>query len=628
VISRGDYEPRAIARVDALLESRGFERDRRRLSAEDVLREVNPAEREVLQTLTPARRQALKGGAYLLRGTALSLSRNHGRRRDYLRVAAEMFEDLAGLAREQEDRRTSFQALSQAAACWSLAGYQANAVVMGDRLRRTFAAFDILAPAREVGSPGSLDFYAVAAGVIERDLGRLESLVALREAFLADVETAALAGADQAEAGLGLAELIELIALAELLHGVAEALRFWRVGDERAAARAERRFAEAERLTLAGETPESWLVVNSAREIFADSARASTWRTFRRHVTSWSPLWTRYLRQLAAQPRAVVELWPSQRMALEAGLIDPGRRGLVVRTPTSSGKTRMAEAAIVDAISRNPEQACCVYVVPFRALATEVEAGLGATLGDLGIRVSSLFGGYETSELEDYLLSSSSVLVLTPEKLDLVLRSDPEFAERLALVVVDEGQLLGDKNARAIRLELLLTRLRRLAPDARTLFLSAVVPNVDQVARWLDPGGAGALDQSWRPTRLLTGVFRWSGDRGRIDYAGQSEFFVPYVLRRRTRSLGLTPVRRQATAPRPWPNTVAETAAETRLALPAHRSGRGVRRAAAELRRRLQSAGDGPAAPRRGRRTAERDRIGRSGADRRAGGAGRQAPRS
>jgi superfamily II DNA/RNA helicase len=565
VISRGDYELQAVARVEGLLENRAFERDRRRLSAEDLLREVNPEEREILQTLTPERRQALKAGAYLLRATALGLSRGHERRRDYLRVAAEMFEDLAGHAQEQEDRRTSFQALSQAAACWSLAGYQANAVVMGDRLRRAFPEFDHLSPAGEVGAPGSLDFYAVAAGVIERNLARLEQLVGLREAFLADVETAALAAADQADAGLGTAELIELIALAELLRGVGDALMFWRSGDERAAARAEERFAEAERLTLAGETPESWLVVSSAREIFADSARRSTWRTFRRHVESWNPLWTRYLRQLAAQQRAVVELWPSQRMALEAGLLDPARRALVVRTPTSSGKTRMAEAAIVDAISKEPDGGCCVYVVPFRALATEVEAGLGATLGDLGIRVSSLFGGYETSELEDFLLSSSNVLILTPEKLDLVLRSDPDFAERLRLIVVDEGQLLGGENARAIRLALLLTRLRRSAPDARTLFLSAVVPNVDQVARWLDPDGLGAFDQPWRPTRLLTGVFRWAGDRGRIDYEGQTEFFVPYVLRRETRSLGLTPVRRQPTTPRPWPTSVAESAAELAL---------------------------------------------------------------
>lgn len=198
MISRADYEPRAIARVEQLLDTRAFTRDQSRLRAEDLLREVNPQEREELRTLTDSRRQQLKAGAYLLRATALTLDRGHPRRREYLRIAAEMFEDLAGPAQEKDDRRTAFQALSQAAACWSLAGYQANAVVMGDRLRRAFLEFDVLTPAREVGAPGSLDFYAVTAGIIERDLARLEVLVRSRKAFLDDVQEAALEGAAEA----------------------------------------------------------------------------------------------------------------------------------------------------------------------------------------------------------------------------------------------------------------------------------------------------------------------------------------------------------------------------------------------------------------------------------------------
>jgi hypothetical protein len=563
VTSRLDYEPAAIARAEAMVGRRRFELDRRRLNAEDLLREVNPAEREILDTLAPERRQRLKGAAYLLRQTALSLPLDDERRRNFLYVAAELFENLGGVAAELDDRRLAFQALSQAATCWSLAGYQANAVVMGQRLRRRFREFDVLAPATEVGAPGPLDFYAVAAGVLERDLHRLEHLVVLRESFLRDVEGATLASADN---GLAPTDLVELLALGELLAGVTDALKFWRSGDESAARRATAHLAEAEHLTLAAETPETWLITNSAREIFSESMKVSTWRTFRRYAREWTPLWRRYLRSLANQSRPpVVELWPSQRLALEAGLLDERRPAMAVRTPTSSGKTRMAEAAIVEAISRDPGTGCCVYVVPFRALATEVEATLGATLGALGLRVSSLFGGYESSDLEDFLLSSSDVLVLTPEKLDLVLRADEEFRGRVRLVVMDEGQLLGDENSRAVRTEMLLVRLRRAAPDARVLFLSAVVPNIEQIARWLKAGDGGALTQPWRPTRLLTGVFRWRGNRGRIDYEGQAEFFVPYVLTQEERSLGLTPKRKQPTKPKPWPGNVAETAAELAL---------------------------------------------------------------
>lgn len=556
--SRAEFEPAALARADALLERAGFETDRRRLNAEDLLREVNPAEREILQTLPASRRERLRGAAYLLRGTALTLERKHARRDDFLKVAAELFENLAGETEEDGDRRSTFQILSQAAACWGLAGYQANAVVMGGQIRRRFPEFELSA-GPELAPPGHLDFYPVLAGFLERDLTGLRRLLDLRGEFLADVEAETLKRRDDSG---DLVDLIELAVLGQVFKAVEQALQFWSRGDERAATHAEMGLDEAERLALAIEMPDTWLIVNSAREIFGHSVRSSTWHTFRHYVENWNALWTRYLRALAAQPRPVVELWPSQVHALEAGLLDAERGSLVIRTPTSSGKTRMAEAAILDTIGRDPTNACCVYVVPFRALATEVESGMGATLGELGIRVSSLFGGYESSDLEDFLLSSSDVLIVTPEKLDLVLRADPAFRERVKLFVLDEGQLLGDENSRAVRFELLLLRLRRAAPEARVLFLSAVVPNVEQVARWLDPEGGGPLDQSWRPTRLLTGVFRWSGNRGRIDYQGQTEFFVPYVLARGERSLGLTPVRRQPTKPRMWPGNTAETAAE------------------------------------------------------------------
>jgi superfamily II DNA/RNA helicase len=558
--SRAEYEPAAIRRAEAVLGRRSFGTDRRRLNAEDLLREVNPAEREILQTLSPDRRERLRAAAFLLRGTAISLDLGSAPRQRYLRAAAELFENLAGEAEETGDRRTTFQVLSQAAACWSLAGFQANAVVMGSKIRKRFPELD---PGEDLSpAPESLDFYTAMASVLQRDLQGLGRLLDARTDFLDDLEEYVV-GTVNGDSGA--ADLVEFVVLGRLLDGLAEALAFWQAGRERGAARAEAMFEEAERLALHAELPDVWLVVNSIREIFAQSVRSSTWHTFRKYVSAWGPLWHRYVRSLAVQKQPVVELWPSQVLALEAGLLDPERSAMVIRTPTSSGKTRMAEAAILDTVARDPLDACCVYVVPFRALATEVEAGLGATLGDLGIRVSSLFGGYESSDLEDFLLSSSDVLIVTPEKLDLALRAEPGFKDRVKLFVVDEGQLLGDENARAIRLEILLSRLRRAAPTARVLFMSAVVPNVEQVARWLDPDGQPPVDQDWRPTRLLTGVFRWAGDRGRIDYQGQEEFFVPYVLTRQKRSLGLTPVRRQPTKPRPWPESTAETAAELAL---------------------------------------------------------------
>lgn len=228
-----------------------------------------------------------------------------------------------------------------------------------------------------------------------------------------------------------------------------------------------------------------------------------------------------------------------------------------------SGKTRVAEMAILAALNRE-RGASAVYLVPYRSLATEVEASLGASLGQLGYQVSSLFGGYETSELEDFLLLQSDVLIVTPEKLDLVIRQSPEFLKRLRVVVVDEGHLLGE-GPRGLRLELLVTRVRLRAPETKVLFLSAVLPNANQVARWLDPAGGNLVEGTWQPTEVVTGTFRWSGTRGRVDYVGHTEFFVPYLIERRFESLGLTPKTGVPRKAQPYPVEISQTAAELAL---------------------------------------------------------------
>src|SRR5439155_1474600 len=74
--------------------------------------------------------------------------------------------------------------------------------------------------------------------------------------------------------------------------------------------------------------------------------------------------WRRYLKLLARgvgpdvySARSISELWPSQIAAIEQGLLD-ATASKIVRMPTSAGKTRIAELAIVNALVTNPEGAC------------------------------------------------------------------------------------------------------------------------------------------------------------------------------------------------------------------------------------------------------------------------------
>ncbi|MFC8956743.1 DEAD/DEAH box helicase [Streptomyces sp. NPDC057101] len=293
-----------------------------------------------------------------------------------------------------------------------------------------------------------------------------------------------------------------------------------------------------------------------------DIVSTSPWLLLRR-ASSWSRTCERYLKALIVSNRPLTQVWPSQRTALDAGLLDARAHNLTVTMPTPAGKTHIAEWAILHAPSdtgeadespfglclRYMDPSLAVYVVPTRALAAQVERHLATSLELVGLRVSSLFGGAEHVRYENQLLDYTDVLVVTTEKLDLLLRNTPELASRLRLVLVDEGHSI-DRSARGLRLEMVLTRIRRTTPSARIVLLSAVLPNGEDIARWLEPtaDGTNHAEIDWSPSQLRTGVFSWQGQEkdgqtGSIQYgtAQGRDFFVPKVLTRRLTRTRLSP---------------------------------------------------------------------------------------
>ena len=114
--------------------------------------------------------------------------------------------------------------------------------------------------------------------------------------------------------------------------------------------------------------------------------RGSVWtttRTLGAHVRA-------FVDTLAAAERdnPVLELWPSQRSALRSSLLDPAKRALVVQMPTSSGKTLIAEFAIVQALALNPGSKVA-YVVPTRALVNQIARRLRLDFGGLNYVVEA-----------------------------------------------------------------------------------------------------------------------------------------------------------------------------------------------------------------------------------------------
>src|SRR5206468_3081482 len=120
------------------------------------------------------------------------------------------------------------------------------------------------------------------------------------------------------------------------------------------------------------------------------------------------------------------------------------------------------------------------------ALANEIEESFANLFHDLGYAASTVPGGYDQDEMGESLAATDDVLVLTPEKLDLLFRLRSDLLDQVVLIVIDEGHIVADRQ-RGPKFELLVSRLRRRIPDARFLMMSAVVPDATlrDFALWL-----------------------------------------------------------------------------------------------------------------------------------------------
>ena len=468
-----------------------------------------------------------------------------------LPAVAQTYADLAASTPVTSPRRAELLAL--AASSWSLAGYQANAAALASQYLLEIDEQTGQAPLRaELTADAAPAAIAVLVGaILRRDVNEVGRLGAM-----ADLTIRKIGGRFLEEAGeepLDPADTAVIAAYGLVARAAHALARYWRIGDRSAGERSVDDVRQAARLLLNAGVVDTWVLVDNLAYVVEDVVATSPWRLLRR-TPRWNGLWERYVRSLALGDRPVVQVWPSQRNVLDAGLLSRQSANLAVTMPTAAGKTHLAEWAILHALAGRPEPDAmpklAVYVVPTRALAGEIERHLTRSLGAVGLRVSGLFGGSEHVQYELQLIETTDVLVVTSEKLDLLIRNDETIAERMVLLVADEGHLLGERD-RGLRLELVITRILRQAPQARVLVLSAVLPNGEEVARWLDPDrqGSNLVDVIWSPSALRIGIFTWQGRevdgqqgvvRYRDDDADHS-FFLPFVITRHLRRTRVFP---------------------------------------------------------------------------------------
>lgn len=334
-----------------------------------------------------------------------------------------------------------------------------------------------------------------------------------------------------------LSERIQEWITIETASAIGVVCSFMRWGDETRVLLAIEKLSAIADLLLHGTDPYSWLLAKLCAEVARIYYETSTRVTLATLANSMSESGKKaieaYLRYCYLSTKSLA--WRSQKKGIDhlnlAG-------SFALCTPTGSGKTTVAEVAILQSLYREsaktveqvsdsnnnpPKQPIALYLVPSRALATEVESKLTKVLSQLTgekVIVTGLYGGNDWGPTDAWLTADErTVLICTYEKAEALIRFlGSPFLNRVSLVVIDEahnvqyeGNLvtLVNGESRSLRLESLCTRLLTHLDNThcRILALSAVAVGIETlISNWV----TGTLDSkpiqtSYRSTRQLIG---------------------------------------------------------------------------------------------------------------------------
>ena len=195
-------------------------------------------------------------------------------------------------------------------------------------------------------------------------------------------------------------------------------------------------------------------------------------------------------------------LYPPQELALSKGVTNGNN--VLVTTPTSSGKTLIGLMGMINILNKGKK---VVYLTPLKALATE-KFNEFKVITDLScfrnrrVNIGISTGDYDSSGSE---LVDKDVIILTNEKMDSILRHDPNWIYDVGLFIIDEIHLLTERE-RGPTLEIILTKIKLMPQKPQIIGISATISNSDEVAEWLT---CEPIQSNWRPTELIEGVYNY-----------------------------------------------------------------------------------------------------------------------
>lgn len=276
-------------------------------------------------------------------------------------------------------------------------------------------------------------------------------------------------------------------------------------------------------------TPKELLLADLIGAIIRKRFDNSTWNCLPKYTELPIETWTEVIKKNTF----IKEFWSAQHLLGEKGVFKG--KSAVVQMPTSAGKTKATEIIIRGAFLAN-RTSLAVIIAPFRALCHEIRQSLLDAFQGEAIYVDELSDVLQKDYSIERILRDQNVLVSTPEKFNYVLRHEPSLAEKIKLIIYDEGHQF-DNGSRGITYELLLTSLKgKISETVQTILISAVISNADQVGKWLIGDEVEIVDGSKLTPSAKSIGFATLNEPGRNLYFVQGsdidqwEYFVPRIF--------------------------------------------------------------------------------------------------
>lgn len=223
----------------------------------------------------------------------------------------------------------------------------------------------------------------------------------------------------------------------------------------------------------------------------------------------FSARWDSLVGSFLDRRQPVWDFFPSQIDAIDAGLLDSDDT-FSLQMPTGAGKTALTETLLYGHLS-SAATAKAVLLVPYRALAKELRGTVGSHLRSMGLPTRAVYGGTVPTPEEGRDLDATRAIIATPEALNGLIGAYPDFLGSISLVVCDEGHLI-DGRGRGIGLELLLARLKSRPSPPRLVFVSAIVPNIEEINSWLGGSDTTVIRSVYQPALAEFATLKTEGN--------------------------------------------------------------------------------------------------------------------